>query len=77
MGVDEEGTLNALRAHREVVEGLVVAHRGRIFSSAGDSIVAELKEHDYKAQKLVELIILSVPFQYQAPSAAIKKGAKQ
>ena len=32
-----------------------------------DRIVAELKEHDYRAQKLVELIILSVPFQYQAP----------
>jgi TolB-like protein/class 3 adenylate cyclase len=41
MGVDEEGTLNALRAHREVVDGLVVAHRGRVFSSAGDSVVAE------------------------------------
>jgi adenylate cyclase len=41
MGTDEEGTLNALRAHREVVDGLIVAHRGRVFSSAGDSIVAE------------------------------------
>jgi adenylate cyclase len=41
MGTDEEGTLNALRAHREVVDGLVVAHRGRVFGSAGDSIVAE------------------------------------
>src|SRR5262245_39866770 len=35
-----------------------------------DRIVAELKEHDYRAQKLVELIILSVPFQYQAPARA-------
>src|SRR5262245_42524288 len=41
MGTDEEGTLNALRGHREVVDGLVVAHRGRVFGSAGDSIVAE------------------------------------
>jgi TolB-like protein/class 3 adenylate cyclase len=41
MGADEEGTLNALRAHREVVDGLIVAHRGRVFGSAGDSIVAE------------------------------------
>jgi hypothetical protein len=38
-----------------------------------DRIVAELKEHDYKAQKLLELIILSVPFQYQAPSRARKE----
>jgi TolB-like protein/class 3 adenylate cyclase/Flp pilus assembly protein TadD len=41
MGVDEEGTLAALRSHREAVDGLIVAHRGRVFSSAGDSIVAE------------------------------------
>ena len=41
MGVDEEGTLNALRAHREVVDGLIAAHRGRVFNSAGDSVVAE------------------------------------
>jgi TolB-like protein/class 3 adenylate cyclase len=41
MGADEEGTLNALRAHREVVDGLIAARRGRVFSSAGDSVVAE------------------------------------
>jgi adenylate cyclase len=41
LGVDEEGTLNALRAHREVVDGLVAAHRGRVFSSADNSVVAE------------------------------------
>jgi class 3 adenylate cyclase/TolB-like protein len=41
MGADEEGTLNALRAHREVVDGLVAAHRGRVFGSAGDSVIAE------------------------------------
>jgi class 3 adenylate cyclase len=41
MGVDEEGTRNTLRSHREVVEGLVATHRGRILNSAGDSIVAE------------------------------------
>ncbi len=41
MGVDEEGTLSALRSHREAVEGLIATHRGRVFSSAGDSMVAE------------------------------------
>jgi TolB-like protein len=41
MGADEEYTLNALRAHREVVDGLIATHRGRIFNSAGDSVVAE------------------------------------
>ncbi len=41
MGADEEGTLDALRAHREVVDGLIATHRGRVFNSAGDSVVAE------------------------------------
>jgi class 3 adenylate cyclase len=39
--VADEETLNALRAHREVVDGLVAAHRGRVFSSADNSVVAE------------------------------------
>jgi len=40
-----------------------------------DRIVAELRENDYRAQKLIELIILSVPFQNQPPSGRVK-GAK-
>ena len=31
MGVDEEGTLAALRAHREVADRVIAAHRGRVF----------------------------------------------
>src|SRR5215468_86810 len=38
-----------------------------------DRIVAELRENDYRAQKLVELVVLSAPFQYQAPSASKPK----
>ena len=41
MGVDEVGTLNALRAHREVAAGLIATHRGAVFGGAGDSLVAE------------------------------------
>jgi hypothetical protein len=41
-----------------------------------ERIVAELRENDYRAQKLIELIVLSVPFQYQPPSAERPKGAK-
>ncbi len=43
-------------------------------SCAVDRIVAGLKDNDYRAQKLIELIVLSAPFQYQAPA---RKGAKQ
>ena len=41
MGEDEAGTLRDLRACREIVDGLIAAHHGRIFGSAGDSVVAE------------------------------------
>jgi TolB-like protein/class 3 adenylate cyclase/Tfp pilus assembly protein PilF len=41
MGADEVGTLDMLRSSREAVDGLVAARRGRIFNSAGDSVVAE------------------------------------
>jgi len=41
-----------------------------------DRIVAELRENDYRAQKLIELIVLSVPFQYQPPVARRPKEAR-
>lgn len=41
MGEDEERTVAILRGHREVFEQLLKAHRGRIFNTAGDSILAE------------------------------------
>jgi adenylate cyclase len=41
LGVDEQGTLNALRAHREVAVGLIATHRGLVFGGGVDSLVAE------------------------------------
>jgi class 3 adenylate cyclase/TolB-like protein/Tfp pilus assembly protein PilF len=41
VGEDEEGTLAALRGHRAVLDELIITHRGRIFGTAGDSVVAE------------------------------------
>lgn len=41
MGVDEAGTLASLRACREIIDGLIAEHGGRIFGSAGDSVLAE------------------------------------
>jgi TolB-like protein/Tfp pilus assembly protein PilF len=38
---DEEGTLRTLSAYREVIDGLVAEHSGRVFGSAGDSVIAE------------------------------------
>src|SRR5215475_5821193 len=39
--VDEEASTAALRMYRAVVEESISAHRGHIFSSAGDGVVAE------------------------------------
>ena len=41
MEADEEATLTTLNAYRHVIDGLIVDHRGRVFGSAGDSVVAE------------------------------------
>ena len=41
IGRDEEGTLATLRSHRQVIDGLIEQHEGRVFGSAGDSVVAE------------------------------------
>jgi class 3 adenylate cyclase/tetratricopeptide (TPR) repeat protein len=41
MGEDEAGTLADLRACRQIVDAIIAEHHGRIFGSAGDSIVAE------------------------------------
>lgn len=38
---DEEATLATLKAYRAVIDGLVADHGGRVFNSAGDSVVAE------------------------------------
>lgn len=41
MGLDEEGTIRVLSAHRAVIDGIIAFHDGRIVSTAGDSVIAE------------------------------------
>ncbi len=41
MEADEEATARRLSTYREIIEGLVTSHHGRVFGSAGDSIIAE------------------------------------
>src|SRR5262245_23595581 len=41
MAEDEEQTLRVFAGHRQVFESLVATHRGRIFNTAGDAILAE------------------------------------
>src|SRR6202158_1052998 len=41
MGADEAGTFARLKSCRELIDRLIAEHRGRIFNTAGDSIVAD------------------------------------
>ena len=37
----EEPTLQTLTEYREIIDGLIARHDGRVFGTAGDSVVAE------------------------------------
>jgi adenylate cyclase len=41
MGLDEVGTLRTLQAYRAILDPLIDAHHGRIFNTAGDSVMAD------------------------------------
>ena len=41
MGQDEVGTLRRLQANRAILDPLIAAHHGRIFNTAGDSVMAD------------------------------------
>ena len=41
MGRDEVGTLRTLNRYRAIIDPLIASHRGRIFSTAGDSLVTD------------------------------------
>src|SRR5690242_15987083 len=41
MAADEAGTVARLKSCRAVIDELIARHRGRIFNTAGDSVVAD------------------------------------
>ena len=41
MGGDEESTLDTLKSHRSFIDAQIVLYGGRVFGSAGDSVIAE------------------------------------
>jgi len=41
MGRDEVGTLRTLNRYRAIIDPLIASRRGRIFNTAGDSILAD------------------------------------
>jgi adenylate cyclase len=55
MGLDEEGTLTTLSAHRAVTDALIAQHGGRICGTAGDSVLAEFGSVFAAVQCAVEI----------------------
>jgi len=41
MGLDEVGTLRTLQAYRAILDRQIASHHGRIFNTAGDSVMAD------------------------------------
>jgi adenylate cyclase len=55
MGLDEVGTLRTLTAYRVIVDRLIASHHGRIFNTAGDSLVADFASAVDAVQCAVEV----------------------
>src|SRR5271163_2430117 len=55
MGLDEVGTLRTLTAYRVIIDRLIASHRGRIFNTAGDSLVADFASAVDAVQCAVEV----------------------
>jgi adenylate cyclase len=55
MGRDEVGTLRTLTAYRAIIDPLIASHRGRIFNTAGDSLVADFASAVDAVQCAVEI----------------------
>jgi adenylate cyclase len=55
MGRDEVGTLRTLTAYRAIIDRLIASHRGRIFNTAGGSLVADFPSAVDAVQCAVEV----------------------
>src|SRR5690348_1790312 len=55
MGRDEVDTLRTLTAYRVIIDRIIASHRGRIFNTAGDSILADFASAVDAVQCAVEI----------------------
>jgi adenylate cyclase len=55
MEQDEAGTLATLKVYREAIDGLMGRHRGRVVSTAGDSLLAEFPSVVEAVQCAIEI----------------------
>ena len=75
MGRDEVGTLRTLTAYRAVIDRLIASHRGRIFSTAGDSVLADFASAVDAVQCAVEVQEAITLAESQARERAVAAGA--
>ncbi len=61
MRADEEATLKTLGEYREIIDGLIARHEGRVFSTGGDSVLAEFGS-------AVEAVRCAISFQEEISS---------
>ncbi|MBI4766301.1 MAG: hypothetical protein HY787_17155 [Deltaproteobacteria bacterium] len=55
MSENEEGTLQVLAAQRAIIDRLIASHEGRIFGTAGDSVLAEFSSSVEAVRCAVEI----------------------
>lgn len=55
MGNDEEATVRILKAHRSVIDGIIAFHDGRIFDTAGDSVLADFASPVQAVRAAIEI----------------------
>jgi adenylate cyclase len=68
MGADEAATLDALMACRSIIDQIITEHHGRVFGSAGDSVLAEFPSP-------VEAVICAREFQERIADRNAQGGA--
>ncbi len=66
MGQDEVGTLRRLQAYRAILDPLIAAHHGRIFNTAGDSVMADFASP-------VDAVECAVAFQQAIANANVNR----
>ncbi len=59
MAENEEGTLSSLNSCRSIIDEYIEKHGGRIFHTAGDSVLAEFK---VQLKQLIVPLIFKIEF---------------
>jgi class 3 adenylate cyclase/TolB-like protein len=55
MGIDEHAAFSALSVRREIIDAVIAQHGGRIFNTAGDSVLAEFQSSVEAVQSTVDI----------------------